>query len=176
MKVDPPSWWRLTKREHTTINLPPYTACTWNYEAMYKNGVVSGKNYDNEGRQNYAEEYFSQFEEGKSLIFYYAGYSNPFSENEVNNFVIVGISRIKKIDNFHYYENTTEQIKKDYAGGVIWQKPITSNYPDEGLVIPFWKYMNDESILEELYDFRCQICGCKIGEKYDSNIIHAHHI
>ena len=30
--------------------------------------------------------------------------------------------------------------------------------------------------LKELYEFRCQICGCKVGEKYNSNIIHAHHI
>ena len=64
-------------------------------------------------------------------MFYYAGYSNPFSENEEDNYVIVGASRIKKIDDFHYYENTTDQIKADYAGGVVWQKPITSNYPDE---------------------------------------------
>ena len=30
--------------------------------------------------------------------------------------------------------------------------------------------------LKELYDFRCQICGCRIGEKYGSSLIHAHHI
>ena len=121
---------------------------------MYKKDNVfskkKGKTYDYNNRQANAEEYFSKFEEGKSLVFYYAGYSNPFSENEQNNFVIVGISRIKKIDDFHYYENATEQIKKDYAGGVIWQKPVTSNYPDEGMVIPYWKYMNDESILERI--------------------------
>lgn len=29
-------------------------------------------------------------------------------------------------------------------------KPITSNYPDEGLVIPFWKYTNNEDILNRL--------------------------
>ena len=42
-------------------------------------------------------------------MFYYAGYSNPFSENEEDNYVIVGASRIKKIDDFHYYENTTNK-------------------------------------------------------------------
>ena len=42
-------------------------------------------------------------------MFYYAGYSNPFSENEEDNYVIVGASRIKKIDDFHYYENTTDR-------------------------------------------------------------------
>lgn len=30
--------------------------------------------------------------------------------------------------------------------------------------------------LKILYGYRCQICGQYIGEKYDSNLIHAHHI
>lgn len=153
IRVDPPSWWKEGEAKATVLTLPPYTACTWCYEAMYKDDVfsaVKGKTYDYAKRQNNAERYFAQFEEGKSLVFYYAGYSNPFSENEEDNYVIVGVSRIKKIGNFHYYENTTDQIKADYAGGVIWQKPITSNYPDEGLSIPYWKYMNKESVLDRI--------------------------
>ena len=117
VKVEPPSWWEEEDADATILTLPPYTACTWCYEAMYKNDVfssVKGKTYDYNKRQRNAEAYFSQFEEGKSLVFYYAGYSNPFSENEEDNYVIVGASRIKKIDDFHYYENTTAQIKKDY--------------------------------------------------------------
>ena len=30
--------------------------------------------------------------------------------------------------------------------------------------------------LKTLYGYRCQVCGQYIGEKYDSNLIHAHHI
>lgn len=30
--------------------------------------------------------------------------------------------------------------------------------------------------LKKYYDYRCQICGERIGEKYASNLIHAHHI
>lgn len=153
VKVDPPSWWEKGDADPTILTLPPYTACTWCYEAMYKADVfstVKGKTYDYNKRQRNAEAYFAQFEEGKSLVFYYAGYSNPFSENEEDNYVIVGASRIKKIDDFHYYENTTEQIRADYAGGVIWQKPITSNYPNEGLAIPYWKYMDNEDILNRI--------------------------
>lgn len=30
--------------------------------------------------------------------------------------------------------------------------------------------------LKVLYGYRCQICGQYIGEKYDSNLIYAHHI
>ena len=168
-KVDPPSWWKLTKRVPTILTLPPYTACTWCYEAMYRTEVVAGNSYNNAKRQDYAKEYFSQFEEGKSLIFYYAGYSNPFSENETDNYVIIGISRVKKIDSFHYYENTTEEIKKDYAGGVIWQKPITSNYPDEGLAIPYWKYKNNEEVLNRIVIKPLHRSPFKYGSREVSN-------
>ena len=30
--------------------------------------------------------------------------------------------------------------------------------------------------LKELYGYRCQICGCLIGEEYGSHIAEAHHI
>lgn len=152
-KVDTPSWWETNQADPAILTLPPYTVCTWCYEAMYRGDVASsipGRTYDYDKRQKNAEEYFAQFQEGKSLIFYYAGYSNPFSENEENNYVIVGASRIKKIDSFHYYENTSDEIKAKYAGGVVWQKPITSMYPDEGLAIPYWKYMDNEEVLNHI--------------------------
>lgn len=172
VKVDPPSWWKEDDADSTILTLPPYTACTWCYEAMYKNDVfstVKGKTYDYDKRLRNAEEYFAQFEEGKSLVFYYAGYSNPFSENEADTYVIVGVSRIKKIDDFHYYENTTEQIKTDYAGGVIWQKPITSNYPNEGLAIPYWKYVGNEEILDRIVIKPMHRSPFKYGSREVSN-------
>lgn len=172
VKVDTPSWWDAADAQATVLTLPPYTACTWCYEAMYKADVfssVKGKTYDYNKRQKNAEEYFTQFQEGKSLVFYYAGYSNPFSENEEDNYVIVGASRIKKIDDFHYYENPTEQIKADYAGGVVWQKPITSNYPEEGLVIPYWKYMDNEEILNRIVIKPLHRTPFKYGSREVSN-------
>jgi 5-methylcytosine-specific restriction endonuclease McrA len=32
------------------------------------------------------------------------------------------------------------------------------------------------SSLKHLYEYKCQICGKFIGEKYDTNVIHSHHI
>ena len=97
-----------------------------------------------------AEKYFAQFEPGKSLIFYYAGYSNPFCENEEDNYVIAGISRVKKIEPTYYYDNTSAEVQKKYAGGLVWQRPVTSTYPDEGFCIPYWKYMDHEEIIERI--------------------------
>ena len=102
--VSPPEWWFKNKTtnvvEAIQIAIPPYTACTWCYEAMYGDDVATTWNqnsrYDNDVRFKNAKKYFDQFEENKSLVFYYTGYSNPFSDGEEQNYVIVGISRIKK--------------------------------------------------------------------------------
>lgn len=154
VKVDPPSFWKAGDADPIKITLPPSTVCTWCYEAMYNDEVeTKGKStqkYNYDKRKAGAEKYFAKFEPGKSLIFYYVGYSNPFSENEENNYVVVGISRVKKIDDTYYYDNTSDQVKKKYSGGFVWQKPVTSTYPNEGFCIPYWKYMDDEEIIEKL--------------------------
>lgn len=151
--VKKPSWWKPTDAEDLLLEIPPYTACTWPYDAAYNQDVYQNANperFDNDKRFENARNYFKNFECGKSLAFYYAGYSNPFSEEDSDNFVIVGISRIKQIHDFLFYNNATEDIRKRYANGLVWQKPITSCYPDEGFCIPYWKYADDEDILNRL--------------------------
>ncbi|MBR1402755.1 MAG: ATP-dependent RecD-like DNA helicase [Treponema sp.] len=148
-----PSWWKEADAKDAVITIPPYTACTWSYDAMYNDDVSpdsgSGK-YDNDKRFENVKHYFSQFEEGKSLVFYYAPYSNPFSEEENENFVIVGLSRLKKLHDYEYYPNPSKEICEKYANAIIWQKAITSNYPEEGFCIPFWNYKNKEDILSKI--------------------------
>ena len=154
IQIEPPKWWKEEDAGPARITLPPATACTWCYEAMYSDAVLNKTSaaykYDNNERAEKAKAYFSQFEVGKSLVFYYAGFSNPFSENEENNYVVVGVSRLKEIGDFQYYPKVSKAISEKYAGGMIWQKPITSNYPEEGFCIPFWKYMDREEVLNQL--------------------------
>ena len=154
IQIEPPKWWKEEDAGSARITLPPATACTWCYEAMYSDAVLNKTSaaykYDNNERAEKAKAYFSQFEVGKSLVFYYAGFSNPFSENEENNYVVVGVSRLKEIGDFQYYPKVSKAISEKYAGGMIWQKPITSNYPEEGFCIPFWKYMDREEVLNQL--------------------------
>lgn len=154
VRVDPPSFWQKGDADPIDLTLAPSTVCTWCYEGMYSDDAKAKGNtqqiYNYEQRKENAEKYFAQFEPGKSLIFYYAGYSNPFCENEENNYVIVGISRLKVIDRMYDYDNVSEDVKQRYAGGFIWQKPVTSTYPDEGFCIPYWKYMDREDILDRI--------------------------
>ena len=154
VRVDPPDFWKQNDADAIKLTLGPSTVCTWCYEQMYNDDVEAKGNtkrkYDYDKRKEGAEKYFAQFEPKKSLIFYYAGYSNPFSENEENNYVIVGISRLKAIDRMYYYNNVSEDVKRKYSGGFVWQKPVTSTYPDEGFCIPYWKYMDQEDILNKI--------------------------
>lgn len=154
VKVDPPSFWKPGDADPINITLPPSTVCTWCYEAMYnddvetKGGSAQKYNYDKRKAGAGADTCSSLNQ--RILDFYYAGYSNPFSENEENNYVIVGVSRVKKIDDTYYYDNTSEEVKRKYSGGFVWQKPVSSTYPNEGFCIPFWKYMDDEDLIERL--------------------------
>ncbi len=154
VRVDPPSFWKTGSAEPLKLTLPPYTACTWCYEQMYNEDVEvhdsTNQKFDYAKRKEGADKYFSQFDPGKSLIFYYAGYSNPFSESEVDNYVIVGISRVKNISPMYFYDNVSDSIKERYAGGFVWQRAVTSSYPTEGFCIPYWKYMDNEDVLNRI--------------------------
>ena len=169
-KIEPPDFWNGIG-DPIQLKLPPYTACTWCYEEMYGPKVTDNGHFNYEKRLNFAKDYFSQFEENKSLIFYCSGFSNPFSEDDADCYVVTGISRIKKIDDFYFYDNTNDEIKKKYAGGFAWQKPITSNYPDEGFCIPYWKYMDNEDIINRLVIKPSNTSSFKYGSRAVKNVM-----
>ena len=89
--------------------------CIWNYEGMYTDDVKrvpgTGQKYNYDSRLQNAKDYFGDLKEGQSLLFYYANYSNPFSEDETPKYVIVGLSRLKKVGKIHYYEGVNDEIK-----------------------------------------------------------------
>src|SRR4051794_29895590 len=91
--AEAPEWMYPGSRREWS--LPPATVAIWPYEQMYRDEVRRGQSYDYDLRLQYARDYFAQVTEGKSLVFYYANYSNPFSEDDERQYVIVGMSRIK---------------------------------------------------------------------------------
>lgn len=137
-----------------TLDVPPNTAFVWPYEEMYRDEVKaqkgSGRMYDYDKRIEYADKFFKALIPGSTLVFYYVNKSNPFSTEDALQYVLVGISRLKKVGSFEYYDNVSDEIKKKYADGFIWQKSITSDYPDQGFRIPLQKYQQDPEILEKL--------------------------
>ena len=88
----PPAWFNDSTRTRSWI-LPPATVCVWPYEVMYGDDVRREGSFDYDRRLANARSYFSFIEPNKSLIFYYANYSNPFSEDEAKRYALVGLSR-----------------------------------------------------------------------------------
>ncbi len=129
--------------------LPPASVCTWCYEEMYKDEVkLNGRYYDPKKRSQAMEEYYSQFEKEKSLIFYYTNYDNPFSGEE-KKYVLVGVSRLKEIHPTLKWENQGDESYEKY-GNLVWARVIQSTYPDEGFRIPYENYMDNEEILSKM--------------------------
>ena len=79
--------------------MPPYTVGTWPYEEMYREEMQNPPgvtpHFDPVRRREAAQAFFAQLAADHSLVFYYANYSNPFSENDQQRYAIVGVSRLK---------------------------------------------------------------------------------
>ena len=148
--------------------LPPASVCVWPYEAMYAEGVRTTGHFDNDIRRNNTLDFFALIERdcGKNLIFYYANYSNPLSEEEEPRYVIIGVSRIAKVGEELFYENVAPTVAERYAGGLIWGRQITSHYPNEGVRLPYHQYLEDPERLAELALFPERESLCKYGSKH----------
>lgn len=149
--VSPPSFFDCTG---VLIDLPPATSCTWDYESMYsdeaKTDLRGEQQYNSDKRLSLAKQYFGSLTPDKTIVIYYSNYSNPFSEEELNKYVVVGISKLKEIGDILYFNDVSQQISEKYSGGFVWQMPIRSAYPEEGFYIPYDKYADDPDILERL--------------------------
>ena len=61
-KMEVPGFWKEGDAETTNIEIPPYTACTWPYEVVYKGDIYfdNGK-YDYDKRFEKVKKYFYDF-------------------------------------------------------------------------------------------------------------------
>ena len=132
--------------------LPPSTVCVWSYEAMYSDEVSVEGRLNNDVRHAQTLDFFKPIQEdcGRNLIFYYANYSNPLSEEEAPVYALIGVSRIASVGDELFYENVSDQVAKSYAGGMVWARSITANYPEEGLRLPYHLYRGDPERLREI--------------------------
>jgi hypothetical protein len=149
-------------------SLPPATVSVWPYEAMYTAEVMTERYIDNDKRRALTVEFFRLIEKdcGRNLIFYYANYSNPLSDVETPRYVLIGVSRIVKVGTELFYENVSEKISKQYAGGLIWARNISSAYPDEGIRLPYHRYLEEPDRLAEIALFPENPFICKYGSKH----------
>lgn len=163
---NPPVWWH-GGAARTEWDIPPATTCVWPYEEVYSDAVKDNQGrYDNDARAEKVEEFIAGINAGTSLIFYYANYSNPFSEEEHPRYVLLGVSRIREIGPALHYTDTTEYVRERNAGGMIWARNITSYYPEQGLRLPYHRYREDPETLARLVIFPENPRVCKYGARH----------
>lgn len=134
-------------------DMPPSTVSVWPYEEMYADDVKrEGGSYDNNLRLKKATEYFSVIEPDKSLIVYYANYSNPLNPEDERRYAIIGLSRIKSVGEPLFFENVSARALEQF-GGYVWARNVTSHYPDAGMRIPYHKYLDQPEVLERIAFF-----------------------
>jgi hypothetical protein len=146
--ADPPDCFGKGSRRRSWT-LPASTVCVWPYDGMYNaEGVRSGDGFAYDERLERAREFWSRIEPDRSLIVYYANHSNPFSEEDARRYVIVGMSRVKAVGEIMFYEGCSESVPQKYGGGFVWQLPVTSHYPDQGVRLPYHLYLDQPDLLE----------------------------
>lgn len=156
--------------ETTEWDIPEATVCVWPYEAMYGDDVYNEQGYlDNDRRSENADEFFASIEADKSLIFYYANFSNPFSEEENPQYVLVGVSRVKSIGDRLTYDEPNQRVQERYAGGLIWARNVSSHYPHEGLRLPYHRYRDNPDTLHRIAVFPENARTCKYGARLLTN-------
>ncbi|MCL2203701.1 MAG: AAA family ATPase [Defluviitaleaceae bacterium] len=150
----PPKWFEGKSDAWSGIwsEVPPYTANIWPYEQMYTQEVKAnappGRTYNNDIRRRLSNDYFARLTPSQSVLVYYANYSNPFSDEEKQRYIVVGIARLGDVGKEMFYENVPEEIAKYYANGLVWQRSLTSLYPEQGMRIPFERYFDNQEVLE----------------------------
>ena len=164
----PPHWFNDGTKTRRW-ELPPATVCVWPYEVMYGKDVRRNRGYDHHRRLTNAREYFNAVSPGESLIFYYANYSNPFSEDEARRYALVGMSRVKALGPELFYEGCSDSVKEHYGGGYVWQRAITSHYPDQGLRVPYHAYRDQPEVLARIVLFPENPRLCKYATRHLSD-------
>lgn len=163
----PPAWFQGCKP--CRWELPPATAGVWPYEEMYREELKKNGKFDQKARREKALEYFGKLVPDKSLIFYYANYSNPFSEDDSKRYALIGVARLKAVGEELFYPCCPKDIQQQYAGAFVWQRAITSHYPEQGLRLPYHKYRSDPELLSRLALFPDNPRVCKYGTRHLSD-------
>ena len=145
--------------------IPSATTCVWPYEAMYSDDVYKNGKLDNDLRSQKADEFFANIEAQNSLIFHYANYSNPFTEEESPRYVLIGVSRVSEISDRLLYEDVSDKISEQFAGGMIWARNVSSCYPDQGLRLPYHRYRDDQETLNRFVVYPESPRTCKYGAR-----------
>lgn len=107
-------------------------------------------------------------EEGKEyLAIYTTQYEDTFIFETINSAEMRTIKSIVVKEQEEIYEATINFNTVDRNASILLDERVTK-------VRKLSQAIGEN--LKEIYNYRCQICGQNIGDKYDTHIVEAHHI
>lgn len=136
------------------MELPPKSIFTWNFKIGYARGIPQERYRDPELQEKYTQEYLDEIQGGKSIVFFYANYSNPItgdsfkSLGERPRYVLLGAGLVNDTKEPHEYEIPDEMlsdIRSEKGKGnfpeMDWQFRVTLQ-PDSTFVMPYQEYLS----------------------------------
>lgn len=171
--ADTPEFFRKEDRSPDGVrrewDMPPSSCSIWPYEEMYKDEVKLARGgYDPDKRLAAVRNFFAKVEVGRSLVFYYANFSNPFSEEDNKRYVLLGVSRVKALGEELFYDECSQETIDRY-GGFVWQRVVSSHYPDQGMRIPYHRYTDKPEVLEQILAVPANPRVCKYAARHVSD-------
>lgn len=167
--ADPPEFFK-DGTQTRKWELPPASVCVWPYEEMYAEDLKRpGGGFDNDKRRERAKAFFHELKNDQSIIFYYANYSNPLSEDEAQRYLLIGVSRLKSIGDELMFAGCSPQVRERYGGGFVWDRTVTSHYPDQGLRLPYHVYRDRPDVMAKFAISPENPRTCKYGSKHLSD-------
>jgi len=157
---DPLEWRGLgaTKEE-----IPPYSSCPSPYRWMREENIAqiaidegfdlrssdngekdTGWVFEADRQKLVLDKFWGKLESKQSLVFYYVNEANPLSENESR--VLVGVGRITKIGTNSFFVPN----KKFPDALPVWSRPVTQNWPDEGVRLPYQEYLDEGKSVDNI--------------------------
>jgi len=162
--------------------IPPYSVCPSPYRWMLEGNfrqVCEDEHIDIRGPDDSTKQggwvfepdrqlallkhFWSRFEVGRSLIFFYCNQGNPLEENL--NRVLVGVGRISNIGQQLYFGKKPPKYTDNYP---IWSRCITHDFENQGFRLPYHEY------LREGYDPSNIICRIPDGSIIEFSYVGAH--
>jgi len=118
--------------------IPPYSFCASPYGRMLSEDPnrtwVDPRDAKEQLRR--LDDFWSEVEEGKSLVFFYVNHGNPLKE-EKSDRILVGVGRISKIHPQLYFGK-----KRGWPDDCpVWSRTVTHNFPEEGVRLPYQEYI-----------------------------------
>jgi ATP-dependent exoDNAse (exonuclease V) alpha subunit len=133
--------------------LPAFSSFSWPFRLSF-NHTDENKKKDGKYRKDLEDQisnFYSKFQEGESIVFFYLNYSNPISGNE-SKYALAGCALLKEKGKPTYFWNSFDDPElsekrrtnndNKYFPKINWALRLSYDFENSGILLPYQKYWN----------------------------------